>query len=81
MLGKPIIACNAGGNPEIITNQVNGLLIPPKDEEALYHAMSQLTTGGDIRNRFGAAARQTFTEAFNFERIVRESFLPLYEKN
>lgn len=33
--GKPVVATQVGGIPEIIQSQVNGLLVPPKDEQAL----------------------------------------------
>ncbi len=42
VLGTPIIATKVGGNPELITNGVDGLLIPPKDEEALYAALQNI---------------------------------------
>lgn len=38
-LGKPIISTNIGGIPELIENGINGFLIPPKDEDALYDAI------------------------------------------
>jgi glycosyltransferase involved in cell wall biosynthesis len=79
MLAKPIVACSVGGNPEIIQDHVNGLLVPQKDSDALYHALSMLADNKPLRQRFGNTARQTFTESFNFERIVRESFVPLYK--
>src|SRR6185437_15672344 len=41
-LGTPIVATNVGGNPELITSGQNGLLIPPKDDQALYEALKQI---------------------------------------
>jgi glycosyltransferase involved in cell wall biosynthesis len=41
-LGTPIIATNVGGNPELIRDEVDGLLIPPKDDEALYTALTRV---------------------------------------
>ena len=79
-LGKPIIACDSGGTAEIVTNNVNGLLVPPKDADALAAAMRQLATNAAKRARFGTAARQTYLAHFQFDAIVTEEFLPLYEK-
>jgi glycosyltransferase involved in cell wall biosynthesis len=41
-LGTPIVATNVGGNPELITANQNGLLIPPKDDQALFEALKQI---------------------------------------
>ena len=79
-LAKPIIACSVGGNPEIIHNTVNGLLIPSQDADALATAMLQLGKNAPLRAQYGAAARQIFTENFEFDRIVAERFVPLYEQ-
>lgn len=38
-LGTPIVATRVGGNPELIEDKVDGLLIPPKDDEALRAAL------------------------------------------
>ncbi len=40
--GRPMIATEVGGTPEVITHGVNGLLIPPRDEQALIKALSTL---------------------------------------
>ncbi len=38
-LGTPVIATRVGGNPELIQHEVEGLLIPPQDDEALHWAL------------------------------------------
>jgi glycosyltransferase involved in cell wall biosynthesis len=78
MLAKPIIACNVGGNVEIIHDQSTGLLIPPRDTEALKSAMAQLITNRPLADQLGRAARSAYEKNFNFESIVSERFLPLY---
>ena len=37
--GLPVIATSVGGNPEIISDGENGVLIPPKDASALARSM------------------------------------------
>lgn len=81
MFGKPIIACNVGGNPEIVHDTQNGLLIPPRDSQALAKAMQTLANDAALRSAYGQAARQTYLSEFEFDRIVKERFLPLYEKS
>lgn len=79
-LAKPIIACSVGGNPEIVHSTVNGLLVPAQDASALATAMLELGKNQQLRAQYGAAARQIFTENFEFDRIVAERFVPLYEQ-
>ncbi|MFC2075943.1 glycosyltransferase [candidate division KSB1 bacterium] len=43
--GKPIIASRVGGLPDIITDNLNGLLVPPGNERALADAMDRLIEG------------------------------------
>ncbi len=40
--GLPVIATHVGGVPEVIDHQVNGLLIPPRDSQALKEALLRL---------------------------------------
>lgn len=79
MLGKPIIACRVGGNTEIIVDGTNGILIREKDSEALAEAMDKLISDEKLRQKLGEQARLTYDKNYNFEYIVKEKFLPLYE--
>jgi glycosyltransferase involved in cell wall biosynthesis len=51
-LGTPVVATDVGGNPEIVENEVSGLLVPAKDDEALHAAIKRVE-----QDRVGAAAR------------------------
>jgi glycosyltransferase involved in cell wall biosynthesis len=57
-VGTPAIATAVGAVSEIIDSGVNGLLVPPKDEEALGAAMASLADDADLLDRLrrGAAA-------------------------
>ncbi len=78
MLGKPIIACRVGGNPEIVRDGKNGLLIPPRDTDALTMAMAKLVADKKLRQQYGKAARKTYEDGYVFEKIVKEKYIPLY---
>ena len=54
--GKVVIAMNVGGIPEQIQNGVNGILIPPRDVEALYLAMSNLLSDENLMHRLSESA-------------------------
>ena len=42
--GKPVVASNIGGVPEVIKEGINGLLVPPGDPNALSHALRRALT-------------------------------------
>jgi glycosyltransferase involved in cell wall biosynthesis len=62
--GKPVIATNAGGAAEIIRPDVDGLLVPLGDHDALAHALQSLIRSPDLRQRLGAAGRRRVAEHF-----------------
>lgn len=41
-LGTPVVATNVGGNPELIANGSEGIIVPPKDSDALYAALKNI---------------------------------------
>jgi glycosyltransferase involved in cell wall biosynthesis len=45
LFGTPIVASDAGGNPELITNEQNGLLVPTGDTQALTQALVRALQG------------------------------------
>lgn len=62
--GLPIITSNIGGPAEIITHEVDGLLIEPGDEHLLATAITRLLDNPDECQRFSQAARATVRERF-----------------
>jgi glycosyltransferase involved in cell wall biosynthesis len=45
--GRPVIATRVGGIPEIVSDGVNGLLVPPESPEALADAVTRFFTSAD----------------------------------
>jgi glycosyltransferase involved in cell wall biosynthesis len=68
-LGTPIIATRVGGNTELIEDGKTGLLIPPKDDEALYHALKRVQEDPAAARERAEAAR-AFVKAFSRERML-----------
>lgn len=67
-LGLPVIStdCPIGGSRLCIRNEVNGLLVPVRDENALTEAMTRLTLDEELAERMGQEAvkvRERFSEA------------------
>jgi len=56
--GLPVIAHAVGGVPEAVVDGVTGLLVPPKDREALTNAFAKLLSDSELRHRLGAAGRE-----------------------
>lgn len=62
---KPVIACNTGGVPEIITHGRDGWLVPERSEEAVAAAISALLDDGDLCRQLGGRARDTVRGRFS----------------
>ena len=56
----PIVAtdCPCGGPATVMTNEVDGLLIPVKDEDALVAGLNRLIEDRDLAERLGNNARK-----------------------
>jgi len=55
--GRPVVASAIAGIPEVVTDGVNGLLVPEKDVAALARALSELRDDVELRARLGSEAR------------------------
>ncbi len=51
--GKPIVATDVGGIPEIVKHNYNGLIIPPEDPEAMAEAVLQLLQSNILLDTMG----------------------------
>lgn len=56
-MGLPSIVTDINGSREIIIEDKNGAVIPPRDADALHRAMKRLVTDPVSASRMGAAAR------------------------
>ena len=80
MLEKKIIATNVDGNPEVVEDGKTGLLVPPRNVQALASAMRWMLKNPREANRLAQNARRKYEQEFNFEKIFDEKMLPLYNK-
>jgi phosphatidylinositol alpha-mannosyltransferase len=76
--GLPVVASNIDGFAGVITHGVDGLLVRPKDEDALARALIELAEDGDLRTRIGEQARAR-AQHFSWER-VSQRVLSYYER-
>lgn len=71
--GVPVVATNVGGNGEAVQDGVTGLLVPPRDPQALARAICYLLDHGELAAQFGAAGRERIVRYFSMERCARET--------
>lgn len=67
---KPVIATNVGGVPEIITNNVNGILVEPMDPDALAEAMILLARDAKKRDNVAEMGHKRIIENFSIEKMI-----------
>jgi glycosyltransferase involved in cell wall biosynthesis len=70
LLGKPIVACNAGGAPESVADDETGLLVPVGDSRAIADAILTLLDNRDLARRMGEAGHERAREVFSWEKFV-----------
>jgi glycosyltransferase involved in cell wall biosynthesis len=70
-LGTPIVATNVGGNPELITNSVSGLLIVPIDDDSLYAALKDVEHNREVAHARAEAARATL-QKFSIDTTISQ---------
>jgi len=71
---RAMIATDIAGCREVITQGVNGLLVPPRTVEPLAQAMLQLGNDPELRQRLGRAAREKAEAVFAVEDVVDHTF-------
>ncbi|WP_295396403.1 glycosyltransferase family 4 protein [uncultured Thiodictyon sp.] len=77
--GLPLVTTDVPGCREVVTDEVDGLLVPVRDAAALAAAIRRLANDPALCARLGAAARETALTRFD-ERIVIEATLAVYEE-
>jgi glycosyltransferase involved in cell wall biosynthesis len=76
---RAVVGCRAGGVPEVVEDDVTGILVPPADSGALGEAICSLLADPDRRVEMGRAGRRRLEERFDRERMADES-LEFYER-
>lgn len=85
---KPVIACNAGGAPEVIIDGETGLLVPPpttnadpssRQITALADAIFTLLDNRSMASTMGSRAREAALSRFHWPRYI-ESLRSLYDQ-
>lgn len=70
--GLPVIATNAGGNPELVVQDETGFLIENKDIRQLTDCLYQLVTSSEMRKKMGNKGRERIKNKFSLESFVEK---------
>jgi glycosyltransferase involved in cell wall biosynthesis len=76
--GVAVVGFAAGGLSEAIADGETGLLVPPRDVEALGAAIAKLVESPDLRSELGAAGRARMQSEFSIDAMV-DKHVQLYE--
>ncbi|HVM38989.1 MAG TPA: glycosyltransferase [Sphingomicrobium sp.] len=68
---RPVVATGVEGIPEIVVDGTTGLLVPPRDPEALAKAICALLQDGEARRAMGSAGRSRVEQRFDIRTTVR----------
>ena len=77
-LKVPVIATNVGGNPELVTHQKTGILVPPEDPEKLMIAINNLLDNEEAKRNFANNAFEFINNNFSWD-VLLEKYTNLYE--
>lgn len=77
--GKPVVASDIGGIPEIVRHQENGLLFRPGDLPDALNKIRLLIRNSNLLKKMGVAARNTVVYKYN-SRNHYENIIKLYSK-
>ena len=78
--GKPIITTDVPGCNEIVKNEFNGLIVPPKNSNELMKAMKKLILNKKLRISMGKKGRELIKKNFSNSKATKD-IINLYQNN
>ncbi len=70
--GLPVVATSVGGIPEVVGHERTGLLVPPRDAQALEGALMRVIADPEWARDLGRAGRALVVDRHSWERNARE---------
>ncbi|MBN1872984.1 MAG: glycosyltransferase family 4 protein [Anaerolineae bacterium] len=77
--GKPVVGCDSGAIPTVVSDGVDGLLVTPGDSIALGMALLKLLVSPELRRQMGEAGRQKVLQNYTWE-VVTRRWRDVYQK-
>ena len=76
--GRPLVATRVGGLPDVVEDEVTGLIVDERDPHALATAVVKLASNVDLRHGMGERGRARIEESLNWA-TVAERFEGVYD--
>ncbi|MBR0795970.1 glycosyltransferase [Bradyrhizobium jicamae] len=76
-LGKPVVATDDGGTPELVLDGQTGFLVPSHDADALTDRVLRLVNDVELATRLGMQGRRRIETTFSLDKMTN-SYLGLY---
>jgi len=71
-MGKPCIASNTGGIPEVVSDGKSGILVEPRDINGLKEAIVKLLKSPDLRTKMGQEGKRIVCEKFHVANMAKQ---------
>jgi glycosyltransferase involved in cell wall biosynthesis len=71
-MGKPVVATDISGCRDVVIDGETGLLVPPRDEQAIARAILTLLENPDMRRRMGALGRRVVEQKYRIQQKIKE---------
>jgi glycosyltransferase involved in cell wall biosynthesis len=78
--GRPCIGSAIGGIPELIEDQISGILVPPNNVNALANALASVLDDKAARHKFGERARSAIVEKGMTRQAMIQIYLEIYRR-
>jgi glycosyltransferase involved in cell wall biosynthesis len=75
--GRPVVATDAGGSSELVSDGINGYLVPPADSRAMAEAIESLLRNPEDAVEMGRMGKSMVQDKFSQKRMV-ENYEKLY---
>ena len=69
-VGLPVISTTAGSIPDVVIDRQTGLIVPPRDSDALAKRIEELLDNGPLCRTLGANAHRHITEHYSIDRML-----------
>src|SRR3989339_572133 len=82
--GKAVVALNEGGNPELIENNISGILVEPRNLDKFTDTLNKLLDNDVLCSQLGEMARKRITELFDINintKLTEDLYKQLYKDN
>ena len=76
--GLPVVATDIGGNRDLISSNVNGLLVPPRSPEIMAQMIMELWNDEKLRKKLGDCPRKTIMKKYTWD-MITDNFINVYE--